>query len=269
MAAPPASRAPEPAGGGGRNWLVIGLLGGGGLVAAAVALWLLTGGMATLARMLPEGVVKTLGERPGEGKRVEQKLHDYPGESVREASEKEREAPPPADAWAAPAAEVDPEELVKLLQPLEAQAKSADAAIEAVRENRGRDQAVVLAGEQAVEALRTFKLVDVPQRYRKAAEDKRKALANERNEALASAKRLAKATHLVAVPDGAARDSVVLRSAGGEASENLGLLDDGMLVKVHLDTGKGWMRIDVLSGTNAGKGGYLQGRYLKRLPDAR
>ncbi len=268
MAAPPASRAPEPVGGG-RNWVVIGLLGGGGLLAAAIGLWLLTGGMATLAKILPEGVVKTLGERPGEGKRVEQKLHDYPGEQVAEAREKELAAPPAADTWVAPAAEVDPEELARLLQPLEAQAKAADTAIEAVRENRGRDQAVVLAGEQAVEALRTYKLVDVPSRYRKAAEDKRKALTNERNEAMASAKRLAKATHLVAVPDGAARDSVVLRSAGGESSDNLGLLDDGVLAKVHLDTGKGWMRIDVLSGANAGKGGYLQSRYLKRLPDAR
>ncbi|MSQ85033.1 MAG: hypothetical protein EXR77_19530 [Myxococcales bacterium] len=272
MAAPAQHQhgAPDSSGDGGRNWLMIGLLGGGGLLAAALVLWLLTGGMATLAKILPEGVVKALGERPGEGKKVEQKLTDYPGEKLAEAPEKAGDEPAPAaDVWVAPAAEVSAEELDKLLQPMLAQAKATDEAIEKVRENRGRDQGVLHAGEAALESLRHYKLADIPQRYRKAADDKRKTLTAERAEALTSAKRLAKATHLVAVPDGAARDSVVLRSAASESSENMAIIDDGVLAQLHLDTQKGWMRIDVLTGSAIGKGGYLQSRYLKRLPEAK
>ena len=51
MAAPPPARGPAPEAPAQRNWMLIALLGGGGVVAAAIALWLLTGGMATLAHI--------------------------------------------------------------------------------------------------------------------------------------------------------------------------------------------------------------------------
>ncbi len=244
--------------------LVFGGLGVGGLIVAGLVLWLLMGGTATLVSVLPEGVVKTLGERPGEGKRVEQHLSDYPGEQAAKA-QAEPEAPQvAADAWQAPAPEVSAEELQALLAPLQAQTKLTDAAIDRVRDGKGTDQAALHDAEQAVAALRTFSLRDIPARYKVAAEDQRKTLATERIEAFAAAQRLARATHLIALPSSAARDSVVLRSSAGEASENIAVLDDGVLVHVHLDTGKGWSRVDALSGPAAGKGGYLQNKYLRR-----
>lgn len=258
------AKQPEPAASNSK-WLIFGGLGVGGLIAAALVLWLLMGGTQTLVSVLPEGVVKTLGERPGEGKKVEQKLSDYPGEKIAEKDEEPKVAAAGPDVFVAPAPEINAEELDKLLLPLQAQAKSADQAIEKVRDGHGKDQASLHEAEQAVAGLRAFSLREIPARYKAMAEQKRKALADERTEAFASAQRLARATHLVAVPAGVASDSVVLRSAASEASENVGVLDDGVLVHLHLDTGKGWARIDALTGSAAGKGGYLQSKYLRRV----
>jgi hypothetical protein len=89
-------------------------------------------------------------------------------------------------------------------------------------------------------------------------------LTDERVQALQSAKKLAKATHIVVGTAGTAL--LELRKAADAHAESVTGLDDGTLVQVHLDTGKGWSRLDVLSGAAAGKGGYLQNGALKRLP---
>lgn len=261
-ARPPAQPAEEPKG---RNWLLLGLLGGGGLVTACLVLWLLSGGMSTVMSLLPEGVVKALGERPGEGKRVEQHLTDYPGEK---AADKD-DAPPaakPTDKPAnpAPQPELSAEELATALQPLKDLGKAADTAIETVRENRAKNLDELHAAEKAVDAIRSFKSADLPKQARKAADEEKRALAAEKADALEAAKRLGKATHLVSLPND--KDTTPLREAASDASEVVASVDDGALVHVHLDTGKGWLRVDVLNGKAAGKGGYLPGKVVKKIP---
>lgn len=274
---------PPPASG--PNWPVLIGLCVGGLALVAVVGWLVFGGGANaVLRALPEGVVKVFGERPGEGKRVEQKLSDYPGEKTSDPGPGSGTAADKAGPSGAPdrtpsadaPANVDPaakgddgataaEEQAEALKPLQAQAKVTDAAIDKVRESKGANLDDLRAAEAAVEALRGFSLKAVPSRYRKAAEAERKALTDERSQGLEAAQRLAKATHLVFLPKGMPRDTVVLRQAASASSENVAILDDGTLLKVHLDTGKGWVRVDALSGPATGKAGYLQARFVKKI----
>lgn len=234
--------------GGQPRWLWLTLLSVTVLLVLGVTTWLLMGGANTVVSWLPEGVAKTLGERPGEGKRVEQKLTHYPGEQA-----------PTEDGE-----EVDAEELQRLLGPLRDKAEATDAAIAALGGKHRPDQAAVLAAENAVDELKTFSLGDLPKAYRQPAEERRRAMVDERQTALTRLKKTLRATHLVTGTSGTAL--LELRKAADDQAESVTGLEDGTLVQVHLDTGKGWSRVDVLSGPDAGKGGYLQNGALQRLP---
>lgn len=236
--------------GGMPRWMVLGGLGLGALALAGIGLWLMMGGTNVVLGMLPEGVVKTLGERPGEGKKVQQQLSEYPTDRP---SDKGGEA-------------VDPAELDSYRTAMEAQAALVDAAIDKMRASGGRDQSLVHAAEKSLEDLRTFSIRDAPARLQPELQQLRRDLTQERATALDTARRVNKATHLVVV-DGAGKRAALRGSANADAA-SVAELEDGVLVRVHLDNGNGWSRADVLSGPSAGKGGYLQNRSLKALPKA-
>ncbi len=236
--------------GGMPRWMVLGGLGLGALVLAGVGVWLMMGGTNVVLGMLPDGVVKTLGERPGEGKKIEQKLSDYPHEQK-------------GDKGDGP---VDPEELQPYRESMEAQAALVDAAIDKMRASGGRDQALVHAAEKSLEDLRIFSIRDAPSRLQPPLQELRRNLTQERAAALDTARRVNKATHLVVVEGEGKR--AALRSSANAESASVAELEDGVLVRVHLDNGNGWSRADVLSGPAAGKGGYVQNRALKALPKA-
>jgi hypothetical protein len=219
-------------------------LGLGAVALAGLGVWLMMGGTNVVLGVLPEGVVKTLGERPGEGKKVEQKLSDYPNEQ-------------PGDKGGGP---ISAEELAPYRESLEAQAALVDAAIDKMRASGGRDQALVHAAEKALDDLKTSSVRDAPTRLQSNLQELRRDLTQERAAALDTA------THLVVV-EGEGKRAAMRSSANAEAAI-VAELEDGVLVRVHLDNGNGWSRADVLSGPSAGKGGYVQNRSLKALPKA-
>ena len=249
MATP--QRNDEQSSGGMPRWLLLSGLGLGVLLVGAFGVWLLMGGSATLMGMMPQGVVKALGERPGEGKKVEQHLGDYPSTNANAAKETEP---------------VKPQDLTQWQEPMQALADTADAAIDKMRASGGRDQAAVHAAEKAVDDLRTFSLRDAPNRVQQPLLELRRTMTQERASALDRARRVNKATHLVVTS--AEGPKVPMRSAAKETADLLVELEDGVLVRVHLDNGNGWSRADVLSGPSTGKGGYIQNKSLKALPKA-
>lgn len=234
------------------RWAVLTILGILVVVALGVGAWLMMGGMAKVMRMMPEGVLKTVGEAPGEGKRVQQKLTDYPGEKAGQAAEE-----------AGGGEAVDPEKLLGYLAPLTEQAQQVDDAIAKMRAGKAGDQALLNGADQAFAALRNYVPRDVPKAYLPSLEEKKRALVSEKRTVLDAAKRAARATHLVAGTDGTAR--LELRKAADPKSESVAGIEDGTLVQVHLDTGKGWSRVDILSGPSTGKAGYLQNEALKKI----
>lgn len=236
--------------GGMPRWMVFAGLGLGAVALAGLGVWLMMGGTNVVLGMLPEGVVKTLGERPGEGKKVEQKLSDYPNEQ-------------PSDKGGGP---ITAAELAPYRESLEAQAAVVDAAIDKMRASGGRDQALVHAAEKALDDLKTSSVRDAPNRLQSTLQELRRDLTQERATALDTARRVNKATHLVVVEGEGKR--AAMRSSANAESASVAELEDGVLVRVHLDNGNGWSRADVLSGPSAGKGGYLQNRSLKALPKA-
>ncbi|MBI5607722.1 MAG: hypothetical protein HY902_02460 [Deltaproteobacteria bacterium] len=248
-----ANQAPDNKGSGAPRWLVLVGLGVGVLAAGALGVWLLMGGTATVMRWLPEGVAKTLGEKPGEGKRVEQKLTDYPGDKAAPAGDSAEDDGQPPSA----------EDLEDAMAPLRDLAVDADAAIAKVRQGGAEDLTATAAAEKAIQTLRTAAVGEASKKAKKAAEDRRKAMVLERVQALAAAKRLSKATHMV-------REAPAkLHQAADDSSPATGTLDDGVLVWVHLDTGKGWSRVDVLSGAASGKSGYVLNSALTKLKGAK
>lgn len=235
------------------RWLTLALLGVGGLLVLAIGVWLLMGGTATIMRWMPEGVAKTLGEKPGEGKKVEQKLSDYPGDPQGAGSDQEN---------AAGASDLPTSEAVDAaLAAVMTQVEAADEAITRVRGGHGRDQAVIAEAEKAVQAIGSTPLGECTRKVKQAAEEKRRALVAQKQTALDAAKRLARATHLV-------MSETSLRAAADSDSEQVAKLQDGVLVQVHLDTGKGWSRADVISGPATGKAGYVLDAVLKKLAQA-
>lgn len=249
MATP--QRSDEQSSGGMPRWMVLSGLSIGVLLLGAFGVWLLMGGTAVVMGVMPQGVAKALGERPGEGKKVEQHLSDYPSEKANQNKETEP---------------VKPEDLAQWQEPMQALAEAADAAIDKMRASGGRDQAAVHAAEKAVDDLRTFSLRDAPGRVQEQLKELRRNMAQDRAAALDRARRVNKATHLVV--SSADGPKVPLRDAAKESAETVVQLEDGVLVRVHLDNGNGWSRADVLSGPSTGKGGYIQNKSLKALPKA-
>lgn len=249
MATP--QRNDEQSSGGMPRWMVLTGMSVGVLVLGAFGVWMLMGGTAIVMGLLPQGVTKALGERPGEGKKVEQHLSDYPSEKAN--LNKENEPP-------------KPEELAQWQEPMQALADAADAAIDKMRATGGRDQAAVHVAEKAVDDLRTFSLRDAPTRVQEPLKELRRTMAQDRASALDRARRVNKATHLVV--SSAEGPKVPMRDAAKESAELVVSLEDGVLVRVHLDNGNGWSRADVLSGPSSGKGGYIQNKSLKALPKA-
>lgn len=231
------------------RWLVLVGLGVGALVAGAIGVWLLMGGTATVMRWLPKGVAKTLGEKPGEGKKVEQKLTDYPGDKAGAPAEVAEDDGQPPSA----------EDLEDAMAPLRDLAVDADAAIAKVRQAGPDDLTALAAAEKAIQTLRTAAVGEASKKAKKVAEERRKAMVLERVQALASAKRLGRATHMIQ------QAPAKLHQAADSSSPEVATLDDGVLVWVHLDTGKGWSRVDVLSGAAAGKSGYVGNASLGKL----
>ena len=249
MATP--QRSDEQSSGGMPRWLVLTGMSLGVLVLGAFGVWMLMGGTAIVMGWMPEGVSKALGERPGEGKKVEQRLSDYPTEKAN--LNKDNEPP-------------KPEEMAQWQDPMLALGEAADDAIDKMRASAGRDQAAVQAAEKAVDELRTFSLRDAPVRVQEPLKELRRTMTQERAAALDRARRVNKATHLVITS--AEGPKVPLRESAKETAELVATLEDAVLVRVHLDNGNGWSRADVLSGPSTGKGGYIQNRSLKALPKA-
>jgi hypothetical protein len=247
MAAP----APRESSSGLPRWLILVGLVLGVLLAGAVGVWLLMGGTATVMHFLPEGVAKTLGEKPGEGKRVEQHLSDYPGDHAGATDEAGDDKPPST------------EDTDDALAPIRDLAVDADAAIAKLRAAGAGDQSAAAAAEKAIENLRTAALGESSKQAKKVAEERRKAMVLERVQAFESARRLGRATHMIA------ENATQLRQAAEGDSKPLATLDDGVMLWVHLDTGKGWSRVDVLSGSAAGKSGYVLNAAMTKIKQAK
>lgn len=253
----------------------------------AAAIWLLFGGTQRIVRLLPAGLVQILGETPGQEPVAKQELTEWPGhqpgrderdrrgrdqaldrlaadlaaqgtgkpadQAVKPNSlQAEDSAPLAADPAAAEAAAVTAH--------LRRLAAEADTAIAAVRLLTKPDQAVVAAAERAVETLRKAPVSSGSAALRQAAEELRAEQVLLATTALDEARLLSRSTHRI-VADGA----VPVYQAANATSAEVYSLQPGTLVRLHLDTGSGWGRIEATTGPATGKGGYTRLEVLQAL----
>lgn len=245
------------------------------LVLGVIGLWLLTGGWRRISALLPPSVVRAIGATPGE-KVVPQtadpegapwdKKHPGRSDDDDEAPAPKRAKADPQDEAPAPAEEGDAaseqEEADAALAPIRARAAAADAAIDKVRA-APTDQQAFLDATKAVDALAVAVVHAKTDALRTSALEYRSEITGEKREALDEARRLGRATHSV-VGTAADPDSpyLVLREAANPTAAEGGRLQDGDLVKVQIDLGTGWMRVEALTGAATGKSGYARSRYL-------
>lgn len=253
-AAPPEKKSLPP-------WMLLGSFGVGGLALAGIALWLLWGGTATVMSWLPEGVVKALGEKAGEGKVIERKgdpegapweMKAYKTHAGKDDPEAEEAAETPT-----PTAKTDDASKAEAtLAPIVAAARAADQAIEAV-EAHPQDQAAVLKAVHAIETLKETPVLGGNAALRQAALERRGELVLEKQAALTAIQTQGRTTHVV-------KTATILRKAADDGSEAVATLETDTKVHSFLDTGTGWTRVEALGGESSGKNGYVPTRSLAR-----
>ena len=256
-------------------WLRIVIATIAALVLGAIGLWLLTGGWRRITAMLPPSVVQAIGATPGEkvvpqtadpdGAPWEKKHPGRADDDEDEASAPKHAKADPQDE-APPAAEQDAateaEQADAALAPIRTRAAAADAAIDKVRA-APTDQRAFLDATKAVDALAVAVVHAKTDALRTSALEYRTEIAGEKRKALDEARRIGRATHSVV---GTAADPnapyLALREAANPTAAQGGRLQDGDLVKVQIDLGTGWMRVEALTGAATGKSGYARSRYL-------
>lgn len=251
-------------------WLVLGGFGLGGLLLAALALWLLWGGTATVMSWLPSGVVRSLGEKVGEPKVVEP-VADPEGAPWKAKAYTNQARAGDDDEAALPGAasqdqaDEDPTGDAALAKAALAQvvlaAAAADRAIEAWQKKPG-DQGLRVAAERSIDALHAAEIPAKTPALRQAALEQRAELVAQKRKFLADLQRMERATHTVSVRNGG---MATLRTAGEDSAAEVAQLGDTTSVHVFLDNGHGWSRVEVLTGDHAGKNGYLRNRNLNQV----
>lgn len=264
-----------------KRWLMLAGLGVGVLAAGAFGFWLLMGGTGVIMRSLPDGVVKLLGEKPGEkyyppeqnppapwdkpppGKGFQERP-SYAEEPEAEAIEEAKAAEPGAEGNAEPptTAQDDAAKAQAVMAAVKQLADAADEAIARYSDRGASDQEAYLAAEKAIAALRSAPIRGGSEAVRVAAREQRDEWVLQKQKALDEAKRLGRATHTVAVGPG---KTASLREAASAGSTEVAELEDGTLVKVFLDTGTGWARAEALSGNSAGKNGYVRSGQIRAV----
>ena len=272
---PPAT--PEPEKKSLPSWMVLGGFGAGGLVLAALALWLLWGGTATVMSWLPSGVAKSLGEKAGETK-VIQRTKDPEGAAWELKAYKTREpkaepgvvAEDPGEDAALAAAgtkdeaapsEPNPEEVERAeaaLAPIRAAAAMADEALAAYAA-KPADQGLRLAAEHSIETLKVTTVPKTTSALRQAALEQRSVLVQQKRKVMEATQVGARATHKL-------NGATSLREAAADDAEEVAALPGDALLHVFLDTGSGWSRVEALNGEAAGRNGYVKSRSLSKLP---
>jgi hypothetical protein len=264
----------------------------GSIVALALVAWLLMGGLQVVLSWMPPGVRKVIGE-PGGEKVMPQKAdpngapwdkHGYVsggGEPAadmpkirpsadEEPEESAEEAATPDENAIEPIGKTDDEAAAAtVLAPIRALDEAAGTAIEAYERNP-QDQGKYLAAEKAVDILRTFAIADrTSPALRTAATELRDERAVARAEGLAAAKTLGRASHKVHLGGDQAQAFLAMREAANAESPLVAELVDGTLVRVHLDNGNGWYRVEAVTGESSGKSGYARGKWLQKLARAK
>lgn len=259
---PPKSSAMPP-------WLVLTALALAGLLAVALGLWLLWGGTATVMSWLPTSLVRSVSEKAGDPKVVEQQPdpEGAPWKSKayvnQDRVDGDKADDPDKDLPAEGTADkADPQHDAAVAQaalaPITEAAAAVDRAIEAWQKKPG-DQALLLVAEKAIESLRTTSVHAGTAALRQAALEQRGELVNQKRKALEDAQRQIRASHRITAKSGAAS----MRQAADDKSEEVAQLPDDTSVHLFLDTGHGWSRIEVLTGEAAGKNGYVRNRNLE------
>lgn len=250
-------------------WMVLGGFGVGGLVLAALALWLLWGGTATVMSWLPSGVAKSLGEKSGETKVIARKVDPEgaawdlkahrTGAPQAEPAAEAGEPGPDAEDDGKPG-EPNPEDAERAaaaLAPINAAATLADEALAAYAAKPG-DQGLRLAAEHAIETLKVTSVPKTTSALRQAALEQRSVLVVQKRKVMEDTQVQARATHKL---NGAAS----LRKAAAEDADEVAALPGDTLLHLFLDTGTGWARVEALNGEAAGRNGYVKSRALSKL----
>jgi hypothetical protein len=246
-----------------KPWMVLGSFGLGGLGLAAIALWLLWGGTATVMSWLPDGVVKAVGEKAGEGKVIERQKdpEGAPWEMKAYKTHAGKDDPEAEEAQeaAAPTATGKSDDAVKAeatLAPIKAAAEAADQALDALAADP-KDQKAYLTAVHAIETLKSAQVLGGNAALRQAAVERRGELVAEKQASLDALQTKGRTTHVV-------KSATTLHKAADDGSEALGALAEGTQVHVFLDTGSGWSRVEALTGEAIGKNGYVPSKALSR-----
>ena len=265
---------------------VLGLGAVGGFAA-----WLfLFGGVRTMYRVLPPGVMTVLGGekpfgetvmpqkasgvRPWEQQGAAAKADDGADEAAVEPADKAvaEEATEPATGEAragkrdapSPAVQTDDQaEAEKALAPVRALSARAVEAIRAYEEDPS-DQERYHEADKAVEALRTA-VVAAEGALKVAATELRNELALAGRKSLDLARMSGRATHRVTGTGKRDPAGLDVHKDTNTSSKELGRIEDGTLVRVHIDAGSGWVRAEAMTGEQAGLAGYVQSKFLRPL----
>jgi len=268
--------------------IALGILGG--IAALALAVWLfLFNGLNVVLSALPPGVVKLIGEKPGEQKVMPVVAERAPWETHKAYTARKNGERPGAEPSAddspgkvdddevddtaeepAAPAKTDEQAAAELtMAPIRSLGARADEAIAAYQDDAS-DQALFLAANQAIEAIKAVEIQAETEAVRVAAVEYRAELVTQKRKTLEESRRAGRATHRVAGTAGnKSAPYLTLREAASSSSDDVGHVSDGQLLRVHLDAGGGWQRVEVLTGPTAGKYGYARGKQLLALKKKR
>jgi hypothetical protein len=265
----------------------------GVLAVSGLAAWLmLFGGLNVLAQHLPPGVWTLIGEKPGAQKIMPQKgSGDVPWrtQGAAAATDEERgkakqrpkaDDDEPEDEAAEPAAEApvaenaaepvappktdDEATADRAMAPVRALSGRAEEAIQAYEEDSA-DQALYHAAEKAVESLRSAVVAADSDALKVAATELRNDLALKAKQRLEQARLAGRATHRVFGTSRRFPPGLDLHKDTNKASKELGRIAEGVLVRVHIDAGSGWVKCEAMTGEQVGLSGYALAKYLRPL----
>jgi hypothetical protein len=253
----------------------------------------LFGGLNVLAQHLPPGVWTLIGEKPGAQKIMPQKgTGDVPWrtQGAAAATDEERAktkkpvksdddepedeaaepaaAAPVAENAAEPAAvppKTDDEASAdRAMAPVRALSGRAEEAIQAYEEDSA-NQALYHAAEKAVESLRSAVVTADSEALKVAATELRNDLALKAKQRLEQARLAGRATHRVIGTSKRFPPGLDLHKDTNKASKELGRIAEGVLVRVHIDAGSGWVKCEAMTGDQVGLSGYALAKYLRPL----
>lgn len=286
-------------------------IGLGVVVAGALAVWLLLfNGLNVVFSKLPPGMVKLIGEKPGNTRVMPVTAERAPWESEAEyakrkagrgsagvtAGEPEEDveeaamaaqgkveagqgkgatgqrkakaggaAEEPDEAAEEPAAPVKTDEQAAAeaaMAPIRVVAGQADEAIAEFQDDP-ENQGLYLAANAKIEAIKKVPIEAETDALRTAAAEFVKDAVLQRHKLLQDSRKAGRATHRVLAVK--SMPFIGMRKAASATSDFGGHLTAGQLVRVHIDAGGGWVRIEVLTGDNVGTYGYARSKYLIAL----